>query len=354
MTRARLVAAAGMAAASLALAANAGAAEVDDGRMTVEVQSSFLKAHKLSMTVLRQGKFATSRKVQFEIRGTAATVPPYDTNVHETGSPTFRLGRKGVKSTEIRPFTYAIAKSKAALNVGFVRGGERVTVPLLEYPIGSAVGMSADFTQVVGAKTVAKLTSAAAKQLNHRLKTKEFKKGEKIAAVSFAADRVLAVTGGRTTILWNPPFLQRLKECNLEPAVLAPAQAVPDGPAGGFALPLTRGGKLRAATLLGSINGHDGGVKLGPGQNAQELRGFAFQLETFTNVMAIDVPGLGSLRFAKVAGGTRSKTLSATTGTAEISGLGLTLDGPLAQNLLSSCSGLTPEMGTANIAANVE
>jgi hypothetical protein len=344
---------------ALSTAPAAGAAAVPSATLELNVSSSFAKAHGLQVgTVELNRGTAKDRRFTFGGSGDAALVAPFDLRL--THSPLVRneleLKNKGSRGTVLRPESYVVSKSKGTLTILFVRGGSRVTIPLVDVAEAGAIALRPDAARLVGRARPAKLTAAGAKQLNARLKVSDFKKGETVGTLSFVAERTVEVRSGTTTIVYDPAWINGLAACGYTASAAAPAEALPaspDAPAGGIRLPVA-GGRFTAQTLVGVLEGHLGALRLQQaGFPAQDLRPLTFRLG-LNGTTGVDVTSAGiTFEFATVAGGARSKSLTAAGGTVTLTGLGLTLTNLPVQTMFSSCAGLPRFLGTASVTATV-
>jgi hypothetical protein len=150
------------------------------------------------------------------------------------------------------------------------------------------------------------LTKAGAAALNKAfgLKGKSALKAKaKVGSTSFTANRSLTVVGGETRTVYDVAFVDQLRSCGIDLGAVAPATAIPvdetSSPRGGVVLPInaTAGGRIVAATLVGTVN-HLGGTVLnrdepGTGTNQTSKPRYNSPLRDF--IFGLQGPGVPTL-----------------------------------------------------------
>jgi hypothetical protein len=185
------------------------------------------------------------------------------------------------KTLTLDQFTHKLTAGKGTFTARV--NGKGKTITLFDIASQGKVKPDAGFTQLQNSTSNVTLTKSGAAALNKAFalkapkrgqKDKRFKAKQKVGTVSFTASRSLSVLSGTSQVVYDKPFVDQLRSCNIELSAVAPATAIAkdaSAPEGGANLPMrgnNGGGTLTAGDLVGTVN-HDGGTSLdrpAPGQ----------------------------------------------------------------------------------------
>lgn len=260
-------------------------------------------------------------------------------------STSITLTHANKKKIVLQSFVEKMTSGKGQLTAKI--GGKGKAIAFFDQASTNRVNPSATFTTLAMSTSSMTLTKAGAAALNKafglkkpaRGKDPRYKAKGKVGSASFTANRSLTVTGGQSQTVYDKPFVDELRKCNIELSAVGPATAIPkdpgSAPEGGVILPINSagGGTLTASTLIGQVN-HIGGTRLdrpAPGQPGNTtgkaeyhspltdfkfgLQGGALHTLTATIVNANNL----STNIGDVTG-TPTATLTDTAGTVTLSG----------------------------------
>ena len=266
--RVGLLAAATALTAVAVAAPGASAATFDGGPFKLDFKT-FVKSHKVKVATTGADP-KTKTGGTFELgTGTLTMVAQASGNLGvgtSTSTLTFTMGKK---KAALSKMTQKLTSGKGQLNA--VINGKGKAVTLFDQASQGKIKAAADFTTLSMSSSNMQLTKSGAAALNKALgleKSHDFKlkAKQKVGTASFTADRSLTVVSGDSRTVYDPKFVQDLRNCSIELSAVAPATPIAkdaSAPEGGVILPIRagNGGALTAASLIGQVN-HDGGTSL--------------------------------------------------------------------------------------------
>jgi hypothetical protein len=232
--------------------------------------------------------------------------------------------------------------------------GSGSAVAFFDQATTNKIKVPAGFSTIEIESSKMTLTKAGAAALNKAFGLKPPAKGKKdlrykakgaVGTVSATAERTLTISGagGESRLVYNPAFVQGLRNCGITLSAVAPGVAIPadaSAPEGGVILP-TSGGALNAKSLLGVIQSAGGTVLDRPEGNSQgkakynsPLRDFVFNFGQTENILTAFVVNLTNTAPIGTVSGTIATDLTDAGGTVSIANGSLNLS-PAAATLLS-------------------
>ena len=265
--RAGLLAVAAALIATFVAVPSAGAATFGGGPVKVDFKS--LKGIKVAV----KGQSAkTSTGATFRFSETAGSAPM---TKQSSGNLNFSSGAevtftRGKKKIVLKSFVQKLKAGKGILSAKI--GGKGKLVDFFDQASANRIVVDSQFTTLSMQSSKMTLTKAGAAALNKAFGLTAPKPGQKdqrlkakgaAGTASFTAERSLTVTGGVSRTVYDPKFVQDLRNCDISLSAVTPATPIAQdasAPEGGVNLPITGGG-LKATNLIGSIL-HSGGTVL--------------------------------------------------------------------------------------------
>ena len=292
-----------------------------------------------------------------------------------TSSITFTLGKKKAVLTSM---TQKLTAGKGQLNA--VINGRGKAVTLFDQASQGKIKPAADFATLTMSTSNMQLTKSGAAALNKAFgltapkrgqKDQRLKAKQKVGTAGFTADRSLTVIGGESRTVYDPKFVQDLRNCDIELGSVAPATAIPkdsSAPEGGVNLPINaaNGGTLTASGLIGEVR-HQGGTVLNrppgkpkPAYNS-EITNFVFTLGNPPFALNAFIKNINNSTVIGTVTGDLNKNLTADAGAVTLSGGALVLSEQASGTLSSSAPPLGADcpippgskIGAVTMTANV-
>jgi hypothetical protein len=276
--RAGLLAAAAALIAMLVAVPNAGAATFAGGPFKIDFKASKLKVAMVGQDPATDTKTGGTFTFSESGAGSATMTKQASGQLTIGGTSTqITLTHANKKKIVLKSLVEKLTGGKGQVTAKV--GGKGGAVAFFDQATTNKLTVPSDFTTLDLASTTLTLTAPGAAALNKAFGLKKpargkkdlrLKKKQKMGTSSFSAHRSLTVNGGESRTVYDVPFYDRLKECDITLSAVAPATGIPadsGAPRGGAVLPVT-GGLVNAKTLRGAVL-HDGGTLLDrpePGQ----------------------------------------------------------------------------------------
>ena len=341
LARVGLLAVAAALMAVLVAAPSAGAAQFGKGPIKLDFKASKLKVAMVGQDTKTDTKTGGTFPFADEAGSVTMTSQPSGNLLIGGTSAQITLTHANKKKIVLKSFVEKLAAGKGQLTAKI--NGKGGAVAFFDEATTNKLKVASDFSTLSLETASMTLTSKGAAALNKAFGLKKpapgkkdlrLKAKQKFGTAGFTAQRLLTITGGESRLIYNPAFVQKLRDCGITLHAVAPGQEIPKDPAtspeGGVILPANNG-QLNAVSFFGTIN-NGGGTLLerpegaaGKGAYSSELKDFVYAFSETQNILSARVVNLDLVSPIGSVSGVFATTLTDTGGSFTLSNGSLNL-----------------------------